>query len=69
MGGHGALTIALRNPAQFKSVSAFAPICSTLNCPWGEKALGNYLGADRSAWQVYDSCALLAEATDQLPML
>jgi len=51
MGGHGALTIALRNPNRFKSVSAFAPISSPMNCPWGEKALGGYLGEDRNAWR------------------
>jgi len=59
MGGHGALTIALRNPDRFRSVSAFAPIVSPLNCPWGEKALGGYLGADRAAWRAYDACALI----------
>jgi S-formylglutathione hydrolase len=59
MGGHGALTIGLRNPNRFKAVSAFAPIASPMNCPWGEKALGNYIGADRSAWREYDACALI----------
>jgi len=59
MGGHGALTIALRNPDRFRSVSAFAPIVSPLHCPWGEKALGGYLGADRVAWRAYDACALI----------
>ncbi|MEM7099365.1 MAG: S-formylglutathione hydrolase [Pseudomonadota bacterium] len=61
MGGHGALTIGLRNPAQFKSISAFAPIVSPLNCPWGEKALGGYLGADRTQWRAYDACALIED--------
>ena len=61
MGGHGALTIALRNPGRFASVSAFAPIASPLNCPWGEKALSGYLGADRAAWRPYDACALIAD--------
>lgn len=61
MGGHGALTIALRNPGRFKSVSAFAPIASPLSCPWGEKALGGYLGPDRAAWQAYDACALIKD--------
>jgi S-formylglutathione hydrolase len=61
MGGHGALTIALRNPNRFKSVSAFAPIASPLSCPWGEKALGDYLGADRAAWAAYDACALIRD--------
>ncbi len=61
MGGHGALTIGLRNPSLFKSVSAFAPICSPLNCPWGEKALGNYIGADKAEWRQYDACALIED--------
>ncbi len=60
MGGHGALTMSLRNPGRFKSTSAFAPIVSPLNCPWGHKALGGYLGADQSAWAEYDACALIA---------
>jgi S-formylglutathione hydrolase len=60
MGGHGALTTSLRNPGRFRSTSAFAPIVSPLNCPWGEKALDGYLGADRSAWADYDACALIA---------
>ena len=61
MGGHGALTIALRNPDRFRSVSAFAPIVAPLQCPWGEKALGGYLGPDRMAWRSYDACALIAD--------
>ena len=60
MGGHGALTISLRNPGRFKSTSAFAPIVSPMNCPWGHKALGGYLGTDQSAWAEYDACALIA---------
>lgn len=60
MGGHGALTVALRNPDRFRSVSAFAPIVSPLNCPWGEKALGGYLGEDRAAWAEHDAVALIA---------
>ena len=59
MGGHGALTVALRTPDRFRSVSAFAPIVSPLHCPWGEKALGGYLGPDRAAWRAYDACALI----------
>lgn len=59
MGGHGALTIALRNPGAYRSVSAFSPIASPMSCPWGEKALGAYLGADRSVWAAHDACALL----------
>lgn len=69
MGGHGALTIALKNPGQFRSVSAFSPICAPLQCPWGEKALGNYLGADKSTWEDYDSCALIASAPSTMPLL
>ena len=68
MGGHGALTIALRNPGRFRSVSAFAPIVSPLNCPWGEKALGGYLGPDRAAWRDYDTCALIEDGA-RLPEL
>jgi S-formylglutathione hydrolase len=59
MGGHGALVIALRNPAQYRSVSAFAPISSPTRCPWGEKALSAYLGDDRQAWREYDASLLL----------
>tara|TARA_R110002072_G_scaffold46082_1_gene127840 strand:+ start:18479 stop:19312 length:834 start_codon:yes stop_codon:yes gene_type:complete len=69
MGGHGALTIALKNPGRFKSVSAFSPICSPVNCPWGEKALSHYLGEDREAWLEYDSCNLVAKASEKLPIL
>ena len=61
MGGHGALTIGLRNPDTFASISAFAPIASPLNCPWGEKALSGYLGSDRDAWREYDACALIED--------
>lgn len=61
MGGHGALTIALRNPGRFAAVSAFAPIASPLNCPWGEKALTAYLGPDRDRWRDYDACALIED--------
>ena len=68
MGGHGALTIALRNPGRFKSVSAFAPIVSPMHCPWGHKALGGYLGDDQSAWRDYDACALIEDGA-RLPEL
>lgn len=61
MGGHGALTIALRNPKRFRSVSAFAPISAPISCPWGEKALGGYLGADRAAWRSHDAVALIED--------
>ena len=69
MGGHGALTIALKNPGRFKSVSAFAPICSPMNCPWGEKALTGYLGSDRDFWREYDTTELLLTAKERLPVL
>ena len=69
MGGHGALTIALKNPDTYRSVSAFSPIVSPLNCPWGEKALRNYLGDDRNAWIDYDSCSLVEKADTHLPIL
>src|SRR5690606_15600862 len=68
MGGHGALTISLRNPGRFKSTSAFSPIASPLNCPWCEKALGGYLGQDRSTWREYDACALIEDGA-RLPDL
>ena len=61
MGGHGALTIALRNPDRFRSVSAFAPIVAPSQVPWGEKALGSYLGADRTAWRAHDAVALIED--------
>ncbi|HEX9963423.1 MAG TPA: S-formylglutathione hydrolase [Allosphingosinicella sp.] len=61
MGGHGALTLALRNPGRYRSVSAFAPIVAPSQVPWGEKALGNYLGADRSAWRAHDAVALIED--------
>jgi S-formylglutathione hydrolase len=61
MGGHGALTIALRNQDRYASVSAFSPICSPMNCPWGEKALSGYLGSNKQSWRKYDACALLED--------
>jgi S-formylglutathione hydrolase len=60
MGGHGALTLALRHPGLFKSVSAFAPISSPTRCPWGEKAFTAYLGEDRPAWDAHDAAKLIA---------
>lgn len=62
MGGHGALVLALRNPEIYRSVSAFAPIAAPMRCPWGEKALTGYLGADRDAWKPYDASELVARA-------
>ncbi|MEQ1548666.1 MAG: S-formylglutathione hydrolase [Chakrabartia sp.] len=69
MGGHGALTIGLRNPEIYKSISAFAPIVSPLNCPWGEKALTGYIGEDRAAWREYDACALIADGARAADLL
>ena len=59
MGGHGALTIALKDPDAWRTVSAFAPICAPMQCPWGEKAFSAYLGDDRTAWTEYDATALI----------
>ena len=61
MGGHGALTVALRNPGRFRSVSAFAPIAAPSQVPWGEKAFRAYLGEDRSRWRAHDAVALIAD--------
>lgn len=58
MGGHGALSLHLKNPQTYRSVSAFAPIVAPMQCPWGEKALRGYLGEERDAWRAYDSCEL-----------
>jgi S-formylglutathione hydrolase len=60
MGGHGALTLALRHPSLFKSVSAFAPICAPSQCPWGRKAFSGYLGANESGWLAHDATALMS---------
>lgn len=68
MGGHGALTVALRNAKRFRSVSAFAPIVAPGQVTWGEKALGGYLGADRAAWRAYDAVALIEDGA-RLPEL
>ena len=69
MGGHGALVLALRNPGRYRSVSAFAPIVAPSRVPWGEKAFSAYLGADREAWKAWDACALIAVASERLPLL
>ncbi|KAI1885434.1 hypothetical protein AGOR_G00220120 [Albula goreensis] len=58
MGGHGALICALKNPGKYKSVSAFAPICNPMQCAWGQKAFGGYLGANKSTWEAYDATVL-----------
>ncbi len=59
MGGHGALTIGLRNPDRYRSISAFAPIAAPMDCPWGQKAFTGYLGPDRDDWRTYDASELL----------
>lgn len=69
MGGHGALTIALKNPARYRSVSAFSPVVSPLNCPWGKKALSNYLGNNRDKWAQYDTVELVRSVQERLPIL
>jgi S-formylglutathione hydrolase len=68
MGGHGALTLALRNPGRWQSVSAFAPICAPAQVPWGQKAFPRYLGDDQSLWDKHDAVALL-DAGRRLPPL
>ena len=69
MGGHGALTIGLSNTDEYRSISAFSPIVSPMNCAWGEKALSNYIGDDKEAWANYDSCELVKSASKHLPIL
>lgn len=68
MGGHGALMVALRNPGSYQSVSAFAPICAPLQCPWGEKIFNGYLGSV-GAGEQYDTVQLIASARERLPLL
>lgn len=69
MGGHGALTIGLKNQAAYRSISAFSPIANPMRCPWGQKAFTTYLGSDKSTWQDYDASYLLAQGKANLPML
>lgn len=68
MGGHGALVLALRNPGRYRSVSAFAPIVAPSQVPWGRKAFTAYLGSDEVTWQAWDACALVANASERLPL-
>jgi len=67
MGGHGALTIAMKNPKRYSSVSAFSPISSPMNCPWGQKAFTAYLGKNKDDWRVYDASELMRQATQHVP--
>jgi S-formylglutathione hydrolase len=69
MGGHGALTLALRNPGLYRSVSAFAPIAAPMHCPWGVKAFSGYLGEDRDAWARHDATALVRAGARVPPLL
>jgi len=69
MGGHGALTIGLRNADRFRSLSAFSPIASPMNSPWGRNALTKYLGPEEAAWRAYDACALIADGAAEIDIL
>ena len=69
MGGHGALTIALKNPGRYRSVSAFSPIVASTQVPWGQTAFAAYLGDDREAWKAWDTVELIRQAREQLPLL
>ena len=69
MGGHGALTIALKNPGRYCSVSAFSPIVAPSRVPWGEKAFSTYLGSDRETWRTYDATELVKTANEKIPLL
>lgn len=65
MGGHGALTIHIKNPHKFKTASAFSPIANPINCPWGQKAFSNYLGSDKESWKQYDTVELLKASKNE----
>ncbi|MEM7431129.1 MAG: S-formylglutathione hydrolase [Pseudomonadota bacterium] len=67
MGGHGAITVGLKNPQLFKSISAFAPICTTLHSPWGQKAMGYYMGDDTSTWLEFDAAEVARNVVDPAP--
>ena len=69
MGGHGALTIALKNPQRYSSVSAFSPIANPIYCAWGQKAFTAYLGKDTNLWKENDASELMTKATEFLPAL
>ncbi|WP_421657726.1 S-formylglutathione hydrolase [Leptothermofonsia sp. ETS-13] len=69
MGGHGALICALKNPHQYRSVSAFAPIAAPMKCPWGQKAFTHYLGSDLESWRTYDASELILTHPFQRPIL
>lgn len=69
MGGHGAMTLALKHPGTYRSVSAFSPICNPTDCPWGHKAFTAYLGEDQADWQRHDITALIRSGAEQVPLL
>ena len=69
MGGHGAMTLALKHPGTYRSVSAFSPICNPTDCPWGHKAFTAYLGEDQTDWQQHDTTALIRSGAEQVPLL
>jgi S-formylglutathione hydrolase len=69
MGGHGALICALKNAERYRSLSAFAPICAPMRCPWGEKAFTGYLGSDRESWRAWDATELAAASGWQTEVL
>jgi S-formylglutathione hydrolase len=69
MGGHGALTIGLKNPGMFTSISAFSPICNPVNAPWGKNAFSQYLGDNKNTWLEYDACHLLKNSKQHTPIL
>ncbi len=68
MGGHGSLVLGLRNPDKYRSISAFAPICAPMQCPWGQKAFLNYLGSNKQTWSNYDASQLI-ESAKHMPIL
>ncbi len=69
MGGHGALTLALKYPGRYRSVSAFSPICAPSRCPWGEKVFLEYLGDDKGKWKLHDANELIKSTTLEIPVL
>ena len=69
MGGHGAMTLAFKNPGAYRSVSAFSPICAPASCPWGHKAFTAYLGSDEAEWKAHDASELILAGAQQIPVL
>ena len=69
MGGHGAMSLALKHPGRYRSISAFSPICAPTSCPWGHKAFSAYLGKDQELWKEHDSCELIRAGAEHVPLL